>query len=457
MEEEVVRNPLDPSQPGPQARASFLRMTATEVSIDDLSHDGRGVARLDGKALFVTGALPGERVRVRITRRHRHYDEAAVVELLTASSDRVVPRCAHYDICAGCSLQHLAPAAQIAAKQRVLAENLERIGRLQPRRWLPALTAEPWGYRRKGRLSVRWVEKKGRVLVGFREANPQFVADLRRCEVLDPALGPQLGALGELLGTLDAARSIPQIEFAAGDAALVLVLRHLQPLSVADRARLAGLAREHGWAIWLQPGGIDSVHPLEAADAVELSYTLPASGTSLAFRPLDFIQVNAAINRAMVDRALELLDPQPHQRVLDLFAGLGNFTLPIARRVATVTGIEGEVGLVQRAVENATRNGIDNARFFSADLFADQRGAMWAREPWDALLLDPPRAGAQQLLEYLPQASTRRVVYVSCHPGSLARDAATLARRGFTLDAAGVMDMFPHTAHVESIALFERA
>ncbi len=432
-------------------------MNATEVSIDDLSHDGRGVARLDGKALFVAGALPGERVRVRITRRHRHYDEAVVVEPLTSSPDRVVPRCAHYDICAGCSLQHLAPAAQISAKQRTLAENLERIGGLQPRRWLPALAAEPWGYRRKGRLSVRWVEKKGRVLVGFREANPQFVADLRRCEVLDPALGPHLGALGELLGTLDAARSIPQIEFAAGDAALVLVLRHLQPLSVADRARLAGLASEHGWAIWLQPGGIDSIQPLGVTDAVELSYALPASGTSLVFRPLDFIQVNATINRAMVACALDLLDPEPHQRVLDLFAGLGNFTLPIARRVATVTGIEGEAGLVQRADENAARNGIENARFFSADLFADQRSAAWAREPWDALLLDPPRAGAQQLLEYLPQASTRRVVYVSCHPGSLARDAATLARRGFTLDAAGVMDMFPHTAHVESIALFQRA
>ena len=456
MEKEVVRDPLDPSQPGPQARASFLRMTATEVSIADLSHDGRGVARLGGKALFVAGALPGERVRVRITRRHRHYDEAAVVEQLTASPDRVVPRCAHYDICAGCSLQHLAPAAQIAAKQRVLAENLERIGKLQPRRWLPALAADPWGYRRKGRLSVRWVEKKGRVLVGFREANPQFVADLRRCEVLDPALGPQLGALGELLGTLDAARSIPQIEFAAGDAALVLVLRHLQPLSAADRARLEAFARERGWAIWLQPGGIDSVQPLAAADAVALSYALPDWNVALTFRPLDFIQVNAAINRAMVARALELLDPQPHQRVLDLFAGLGNFTLPIARRAATVTGIEGEAGLVQRAVDNAASNGIGNARFFSADLFADQRDAAWARESWDALLLDPPRAGAQRLLEYLPQASTRRVVYVSCHPGSLARDAATLARRGFALDAAGVMDMFPHTAHVESIALFER-
>ncbi len=213
-------------------------MTATEVSIADLSHDGRGVARLGGKALFVAGALPGERVRVRITRRHRHYDEAAVVELLDAAPDRVAPRCAHYDVCAGCSLQHLAPAAQIAAKQRVLADNFERIGRLQPQRWLPPLSAEPWGYRRKGRLSVRWVEKKGRVVVGFRETNPQFVADMHRCEVLDPALGPKLGALGELLGTLDAARSIPQIEFAAGDTALVLVLRHLQPLSDRGSARV---------------------------------------------------------------------------------------------------------------------------------------------------------------------------------------------------------------------------
>jgi 23S rRNA (uracil1939-C5)-methyltransferase len=432
-----------------------------EVTITDLGHDGRGVARIDGKTVFVAGALLGERVRLAIRRRHRHFDEAETLEILEPSPQRVTPRCPHFGQCGGCSLQHLDAAAQLAVKQRALADNLARIGKVAPERWLAPLNDEAWGYRRKGRLSVRAVAKKGRVLVGFREeGNPRFVADIARCEVVHPALGPHIGMLGELVGTLEAAGAIAQIEFAAGDDLLALVFRHLQPLGENDLTKLADFGRAHGFAIYLQPGGVSSVHPLWP-EHPRLAFRLPAGGDAadveLEFEPLDFVQVNAGMNRRMLACALELLDPQPGERVLDLFCGLGNFTLPIARHVAEVAGVEGEHGLVERARRNAECNGIANARFHVANLFEDQRHAPWAREPWDKLLLDPPRAGADKVLDYLPHKATRRIVYVSCHPASLARDAGVLVERhGFRLAAAGVMDMFPHTAHVESIALFER-
>jgi 23S rRNA (uracil1939-C5)-methyltransferase len=431
-------------------------MTVLEADIADLSHDGRGVARIDGKAVFVAGALPGERVRLRFTGKHRHYDEAAVEAVLRASPDRVEPRCAHFGICNGCALQHLAATAQIAAKQRVLLENFERIGKVQPRAVLPALTDAPWGYRRKARLGVKFVEKKGRVLVGFRESNGRYIADIRRCEVLHPAVGDRIADLATLIESLAASRTIPQIEVAAGDDLVALIFRHLQPLSDADREALKAFGQRHSLGIYLQPGGIDSVSALWPDDA-RLSFRLPAYDLDIEFQPLDFIQVNAGMNRRMIDHALQLLDPQPGDRVLDLFCGLGNFTLPIARRGADVVGVEGEAGLVRRAQANADRNQVGNARFHAADLAADQRAAAWAKADYNLMLLDPPRSGAVELLEYLPGRAVRRLVYVSCHPGSLARDAALLVERhGFNLAAAGVMDMFPHTAHVESIALFER-
>ena len=432
-------------------------MSDLETDILDLSHDGRGVARVDGKVIFVSGVLPGERVRLGRRRSHRHFDEAELLEVLTPSPQRAVPPCPHFGRCGGCVLQHLQPQAQLAAKQRVLAENLERIGKVAPQRWLAPLADAPWAYRRKGRLSVRWVEKKGRVLVGFREDNPRFVADLRGCEVLAPPFGALIAPLAAMLDTLDARRDIPQIEFARGDDAALLLLRHMRPLGDADRARLANFAQQHAIALWLQPGGPDSAHPLRAEDARALAYRIDDDAIEITFQPLDFIQVNAGMNRSMLALALDLLAPQAHERVLDLFAGLGNFTLPIARRAGAVTGVEGEAGLVARATDNAARNGLGNVSFHTANLFADQRRAPWARAAWDKILLDPPRAGAAELLDYLPGKTVRRVVYVSCHPGSLARDAGTLVQRhGYRLAAAGVMDMFPHTAHVESIALFER-
>ncbi len=443
-----------PHSRAPRACAS---VKIIEADITDLSHDGRGVARVEGKATFVTRALPGERVRARVTRRRRSFDEAQTQDVLEASPERVEPRCQHFDSCGGCALQHMDPAAQIRAKERVLLESLQRIGAVAPESVLPALTAEPWGYRRKARLSVRWVAKKGRVLVGFREEDSRFVADIRRCEVLVPQVGERIEAISDLLQTLDARQSIAQIEVAAGDTQTALVFRNMEALGEPDLERLRDFARTSGLAVMLQPGGIDSVAALEPAK-VDLHYLLPAHGLRLDFLPLDFVQVNSAINAAMIDHALGLLSLDKDDRVLDLFSGLGNFTLPMARRAARVTGVEGEHGLVARAVENARRNGlVDRVDMHVANLAEDQQQAPWARSDYDKVLLDPPRSGAEAVLEYLPGRSVRRVVYVSCHPASLARDSGTLVRKhGFTLTQAGVMDMFPHTGHVESIALFER-
>ncbi|HTD29482.1 MAG TPA: 23S rRNA (uracil(1939)-C(5))-methyltransferase RlmD [Xanthomonadaceae bacterium] len=454
------------------ARSSFSR-DPFEAQIDGLTHDGRGVARRDGKAVFVRGALPGERVIARPTARHRHFDEASVVEVLHASQDRVAPLCAHFGQCSGCVLQHLDAPKQIEAKQRVLLENLERIGHVIPLRVLPALTDQPWGYRRKGRLSVRYVEKKGRTLVGFREEDPRFVADIQRCETVVPAIGLKVGAIGAMIDTLEGKRDIPQIEFILGDSRVddatrndggacdaggpaALVFRHLQPLSESDQQTLVAFAKANGLAVLLQPGGVDSVRPLWP-ESIALEFALPEYDLKIAFQPLDFIQVNAGMNAKMISRTLELLDLRPQQRILDLFCGLGNFTLPIARRAAEVVGVEGEVGLVARARANAERNGIGNARFYTADLASPLAYEPWINQHFDALLVDPPRSGAEALLPQLPLKKIDRIVYVSCHPGSLARDAGFLVReRGYKLCAAGVMDMFPHTAHVESIALFER-
>ena len=443
-----------------------IDQTPFQIEITSLTHDGRGVGRRAegqpnaGKTVFVSGALPGETVMAQQTGRQRSFDEAKAVQVLRASMDRVDPRCPHFGTCGGCAFQHLDEAQQIHAKQRVLLENLERIGHVTPETVLPPLTDASWGYRRKGRFSVRRVEKKNRTLVGFREQDPRFVADLSECHTVIPAIGQRIGALSALIDGLDARREIPQVEFITGDATadhdgVALVFRHLVPLGDRDRDALAAFASEHRFAVFLQPGGIDSVHPLWPADP-RLSFRLPNWDIELKFRPLDFIQVNAGLNQKMIADALQLLDAQPGDRVLDLFCGLGNFTLPLARSVREAVGVEGDAGLVQRARENAAHNGLPNARFHAADLAQDLRQQPWMREGFDRLLLDPPRSGADVVLKQLPLKGLRRIVYVSCHPASLARDAGYLVdERGWTLRAAGVMDMFPHTAHVESIAMFE--
>ena len=439
-----------------------------EAEITGMTHDGSGVARRAskapgeaGKAVFIAGALPGERVMAVQTGRHRNFDEARAVEVLYAAPERVEPRCEHFGVCGGCALQHYAEDKQILAKQRVLLENLERIGHVTPERVVEPLTDASWGYRRKGRFSVRRVEKKDKTLVGFRETDPRFVADIARCHTVIPQIGEKVEALGALVDGLEVRRDIPQIEFIAGDptgefSGIALTIRHLAPLSEADRAALVAFGQQHGFAIFLQPGGLDSVYPLWPANP-KLAFALPQWNLEFVFRPLDFIQVNAGLNGKMIADAIDLLEAGPDDRVLDLFCGLGNFTLPLARSVREVVGVEGEAGLVQRARENAAHNGIGNAQFHAADLAKDLSGQPWMREGFDKLLLDPPRSGADFVLAHLPLKQFKRIVYVSCHPASLARDAGYLVNeKGWKLRAAGVMDMFPHTAHVESIAMFEQ-
>lgn len=438
------------------ARNRKLAQREFELEITDLLHDGRGVGRVDGKAVFVSGALPGETVRARQTGRNRHFDEAETLEVIMRSPDRIEPRCPHFGVCAGCVLQHLDQDKQILAKQHVLEENLSRIGHVTPGRMLEPLVDQAWGYRRKGRFSVRYVEKKGRTVIGFRELNPRFVAELSECHTILPELGLRIGELAALVDSLAGKRTIPQIEFIAGDGPVALVFRHLEPLAETDLEALRGFARASGFAVLLQPGGVDSVRPLWP-EQLDLSFPIPDFDLRLAFRPLDFIQVNAGLNQTMIARAIELLDPQPGDRVLDLFCGLGNFTLPLARRAGRVVGVEGEAGLVARARDNAARNGLGNVEFHAADLAKDLSQEPWMREGFDKLLIDPPRAGAAEVLAQLPLKGIKRIVYVSCHPGSLARDAGFLvSERGYKLVAAGAMDMFPQTAHVESIALFEK-
>ena len=443
-----------------RTRSPRIDKTPFQTDILDLSHDGRGVARREGeggKVTFISGALPQETVMAEQTGKSRHFDEARTVEVVKASPHRVEARCPHFGVCAGCVLQHLEESQQIIAKQRVLMDNLERIGHVKPGAVLPPLAGDSWGYRRKGRFSVRRVEKKDKTLVGFRELDPRFVADLSQCLTVIPEIGTKVSALSTFIESLEGKRDIPQIEFIAGDAAIALTVRHMQPLSAADTEAWKAFGEEHGFAIYLQSGGLETVQPLWPTEGVALSFALPQWNVELAFRPLDFIQVNAKLNQQMIAHALTLLDAQPDERVLDLFCGLGNFTLPLARTVREVVGVEGEAGLVTRAKENAARNGLDNAQFFAADLTEDQRHTPWMKQGFDKLLLDPPRSGAIDVLQQLPLKQFKRIVYVSCHPGSLARDAGYLVNeQGFTLVSAGAMDMFPHTAHVESIAVFEK-
>lgn len=439
------------------ARASLKIKREYELVINGLTHDGRGVGRHESKAVFVTGALVGERVLAQQTGKNRNFDEARVTAILEPSPDRIEPRCPHFGVCSGCVLQHLSTDKQIEAKQQVLLDNLQRIGHVTPAKVMPVLSTQAWSYRRKGRFSVRYVEKKGGVLVGFREQDPRFVAQLNHCHTAVPAVAALINPLSELIGGLSARRDIPQVEFIQGDGPVALVFRHLSALEAPDLSMLSAFGERHDVQIFLQPGGVHTVHPIRA-DYPPLNFGLAGSGINLQFKPLDFIQVNAAMNELMIDRALQLLQPSPSDIVLDLFCGLGNFTLPLAKTVSEAIGVEGDAGLVERARENARRNGIDNAVFFAADLSKDISAQLWKTQRFNKLLLDPPRAGALDVLKQLDLNGVERIVYVSCHPASLARDAAYLVQeRGYRLLQAGAMDMFPQTAHVESIALFEAA
>lgn len=460
--------------------------------IQALDMEAHGIARRpDGKVVFVEGALPGEWVAVEVARRKAQWESAQVREVWRASSLRVTPRCPHFGLhagaCGGCKMQHLDPLAQVAVKQRVLEDNLWRLGKVRPRQVLRPIAGPAWGYRWRARLAVRHVPKKGTVLVGFHERKSRYVADMASCAVLPPAVSALLVPLRELLMIMEARDTCPQIELACGEGVTALVLRHLQPLSHADRERLRAFARAHAAAAiqwWLQPKGPDSVERLDPDDGTpELAYTLPAFGLRMPFRPTDFTQVNPHINRVLVERALRLLQARRDERVIDWFCGLGNFTLPIATQAGEVLGVEGSEALVARSRENwarnqAARGGLAPTRFEARNLFEMTPEALVTYGHADRWLVDPPREGAFALAKALadlhqravagdappaapdgrPWQAPRRIVYVSCNPATLARDAGLLVHQaGYRCAAAGVVNMFPHTAHVESIAVFDRA
>ncbi len=431
------------------------------VTVGSLDQEGRGIARVDGKAVFVEGALPGEIVAITTLKRKPTYEIARADAIVKASPARVEPRCPHFGICGGCSMQHFDASAQVAAKQRTLEDALWHLGRVRPVQLMPPIHGPAWEYRHRARLSVRHVAKKGGVLVGFHERKSSYVADMTSCRVLPRRISDLLPKLRALIGELTVRDRLPQIELAIGDgaaAAHVLVLRILAPLGGADEAALAAFATAHGVQFYLQPDGPDTATPLQPAGS-ELAYTLPEFDLVFPYSPTEFTQVNPAINRVLVRRALALLDPRPGERVADFFCGIGNFTLPIARRGATVVGIEGSPTLVRRAEENAARNGLTAlATFRVANLFDVTPERIEALGVVDKILVDPPREGAIALVKALPgDGLPRRIVYVSCNPATLARDASVLVHdHGYTLAAAGIVNMFPHTAHVESIAVFER-
>ena len=424
-----------------------------EVFITDLSHEGRGVGRVDGKTIFVHGALPDETVLAKVLKRRGRFDEAEVVNVLKPSPRRVAPRCPHFGTCGGCSLQHMSEADQLAHKQAVLLELLEHQAKVVPDSVAPPVRSPQWGYRRKARLGVKYVEKKGGVIVGFRERAKPYVTDCHQCDVLDPRVGELIEPLRACIQGLSISHRIPQIEIAATEDVVALVFRHLEPLSPNDQGKLSDFASKHGVDIYLQSGGLDTVVALD--DVRTLKYRIDE--VSMQFRPFDFTQVNHEVNQQMVSRALNYLAPQPTDRVADLFCGIGNFSLPLARRVADVTGIEGDTGLIERAHANAQANGLHNARFLVADLSDTAVVAELPLAKVNKMLLDPPRAGAAVLLETASFAGVESFVYVSCNPVTLARDCATICERhGFALIEVGILDMFPHTAHVESMAFFQR-
>jgi 23S rRNA (uracil1939-C5)-methyltransferase len=437
------------------ARANKKPKPEFDVVIEGFSHDGRGVGRVDGKAVFVSGALVGERVRAQLIAKNKHFDEAKTLEIIIPSVDRVEPRCPHFGLCSGCVLQHMSAEKQIEAKQTTLLDNLQRIGHVQPEHILPVLTADAWGYRRKGRFSVRHVEKKGGVLVGFREIDPRFVADLKHCDTLIPELSQLIVPLANLINSMQAKQEIRQIEFIAGNGPIALVFRNFITLPESDLALLREFELGNQLQIYLQPGDIHTVYPLNA-NPEPLSFNLDSHDIKFQFQPLDFIQVNAKINEAMIDQTLDLLQPSADDVILDLFCGLGNFTLPLAKLAGEVVGVEGDQKLVDRAKNNAESNNINNAHFFAADLNQDISSQLWKTQRFNKILLDPPRNGALEVLKQLNLKGVDKIVYVSCHPASLARDAGYLVNeRGYRLVKAGAMDMFPQTAHVESIAVFE--
>ena len=426
--------------------------------IESVTHDGRGIAAIEGKKVFVAGALAGEEVRFVRRKSRRKFDEAELLEILQASPERINARCEAFGRCGGCSLQHVSDEQQRQIKSQTLKDNLQRIGKLEAEQWLEPIVGPAWKYRRRARLAVKDVPGKGRVLVGFRERHAPFITDMHRCEVLAAPVDGMIDPLSEMIGCLSIKARLPQIEVAVAENDVAMVFRVLDPPSNEDKALLSEFGAQHDVRIYLQPGGLDSVSLLyPEVDVEALTYSLPEFDIRIEFDAIGFVQVNAEINQRMVSRAIELLDPQADDRVLDLYCGIGNFSLPLAKRSGMVLGVEGEALMVSAAVENAKLNDVSNATFRQADLNAIDGNEGWLKEGWDRILLDPARSGAAEIVNHMDVIGAARIVYLSCHPGTLARDAGTLVNEhGYTCEAAGIIDMFPHTAHVESIAVFNK-
>lgn len=426
-----------------------------ELDIESLSHEGRGIAHLDEKVIFVSGALPGEKVIADRTFSRAKFEEADVKEVLSPAANRITPKCEVFGICGGCSFQHLSSKDQIAAKGEWLKDALMGQAKAEPKNWLEPLQVQSWGYRRKARLGVRYVAKKEKVLVGFREKKSGFITNMSRCEVLHPSLGDNLEVLANAIERLSIKSQVPQIEVAVAESSTVLILRHLEPLTAKDEQILLDCANELDVTFYTQSGGEDTVKPLDKPAI--LTYSHPDHSIEMEFLPTDFTQVNFKLNQKMINLATDMLELDDTDEVIDLFCGLGNFTLPIARHAKHVVGVEGDLGLIERAKYNAEKNSITNADFYKADLFKEVNGFQWFRgKTYNKALVDPARSGAIEIVELLPKLGVKRLVYVSCNPATLARDTAKLIELGYTLETAGVMDMFPQTAHVESIALFTR-
>jgi len=438
-------------------KSAKLSLDPIEVVIESLSHEGRGITHVNDKVVFIDGALTGEKVTFQYVSTHRNYDEGRVVDVLEPSIDRVEPKCEFYGLCGGCSIQHMSPEKQIEIKQDVLLNLFSRTSQINPQNILPALTGDYWGYRTKARLGVKYVEKKGRVIVGFREKHSPYLANMNQCEVLDIKIGHKLEVLSQAIAKMQAYNKIAQIEVATTDKVSALIFRNLIELCDEDKQILIDLGTSENYHIYLQPSGPDSVHLIHP-ESSELSYKLPEYGLDIKFLPTDFTQVNTSINQQMISQAIGLLELNNNDNVLDLFCGLGNFTLPIATKAGTVTGVEGDVGLIDRAKLNAENNSIANTEFHVQDLTKDVTSSRWAQKKYSKILIDPARPGAFEMMEVVAKMDPERIVYVSCNPATLARDAGVLVNDyGYQLETAGVMDMFPHTAHVESMALFVRS
>jgi 23S rRNA (uracil1939-C5)-methyltransferase len=445
-------------------------MQENTIFIKSLDMDARGVGHLQdnedgtpGKVVFVEGALPGERVSFETFKKKKNWEAARMTVLHRESSMRVKPQCEHFDYCGGCSMQHIEPSAQVAIKQRVLEDNLWHIGKVHADNIMRPMYGPTWGYRYRARLSVRWVEKKGTVLVGFKEKRSVFVADIKSCEILPKHVSDMLLPLRALIGSLTLYKEIPQIELAIGEDVTVMVLRIMAPMTADDENKVKAFADQYGVQFWLQTKGPETAAPFYPL-APELHYLLPEYGVRMPFKPVDFTQVNHHINRVLVHKALRLLEVQPEDRVADLFCGLGNFTLPLATLAREVVGIEGSQALTDRSLSNAKANGLDRkTTFYNRNLFEVTPQDLIDLGKFDRMLIDPPRDGAMTLCEALgelrntnPEFLPKRIVYVSCSPSTLARDANLLVNlAGYKLDKAGVVNMFPHTSHVESMAVFD--